>query len=237
MKKIGIYFLSFVFVTASLIACGGGGDDDIEPTPTPTNRAPSVPTLSTPANNLVCVDNVVIFQWNNSTDPDGDAISYKIEVAKDNGFTQIEHSLTSVSPSQSMSLEKGKNYFWRVKATDSKNLASEWSTTFKLQTEALGVVNHAPFVPALFAPTMNSTLQTTSTTLSWETTDSDSGDVLTYDVYFGTEVNPVAKISSNQTEKTLALDFQASKTYYWKVIAKDNKGAQTQSQVWSFKTN
>ena len=75
MKK----FIYLAAISFSLGSCGGGGGDD--PTPPPVvNTAPTVPTLTAPANNSLCTDNVLNFQWNASTDAEGGVITYQIEV-------------------------------------------------------------------------------------------------------------------------------------------------------------
>lgn len=229
MKKL-IYIAAISF---SLGSCGGDG-----PTPQPVvNTAPTVPTLTYPTNNLLCIDNVVNFQWNASVDSQGDAINYQIQVAKDNLFSQIAHTLTSTTPSKSISLEKGIAYYWRVKATDSKNASSNYSALFYFYTEGDGITNHLPFSPVLVSPALNSVQTGTSVTLQWTANDVDTSDTLTYDVYFGTANPPTIVTSSNQSASTLTKTVTASTKYYWKVTVKDNKGGQTVGQVWSFTTD
>ena len=127
MKKT-LYILTICSV---LWSCGGGGGGDDPPPPPPVNKAPTTPSLVEPTNNLLCIDNTVSFEWNAATDPDGDAISYQIQVATDNQFSQIERTLNGSSTTQSISLDKGVAYYWRVKATDSKSASSGYSSTFQ----------------------------------------------------------------------------------------------------------
>ncbi|HEY9170328.1 MAG TPA: hypothetical protein VIN72_12620 [Lutibacter sp.] len=233
MKKI----LYTAVIGMVLGSCGGGGDDPPAPTPTPENKVPTAPTLVAPINNKLCIDNTVSFQWNASTDPEGGAITYQIQVTKDNQFNQIAHSLTGSSTSQSISLEKGIAYYWRVKALDNKNASSSYSTVFNFYTEGTGATNHIPFSPELVLPALNSVVQTATTTLSWNASDVDTGDALTFDVFFGTANPPTAKLGDNQTAKTLNVNLTASANYYWKVVVKDNKGGVTIGQIWNFKTD
>lgn len=229
----------FLYITAigiALWSCGGGGDDP-KPLPPAENKVPSTPTLVAPTNGNLCIDNSVSFQWNASTDPDGDPITYQIQVAKDNLFTQIAHTLSGTATNQSISLEKGVAYYWRVKATDSKSLSSGYSTVFNFYTEGDGETNHLPFSPELIKPDLNSILQTATATLEWNASDVDVNDALTFDVFFGIVNPPITKIGNNQTAKTLDVNLDASKSYYWNVVVKDNNGGETIGQTWNFKTD
>jgi|OpeIllAssembly_1097287.scaffolds.fasta_scaffold24753_2 hypothetical protein len=223
-------------LSISLWSCGGGGGET--PTPPPiVNTAPTVPTLTYPSNNLLCIDNVLNFQWNASTDSQGDAITYQIEVSKNAQFSPLAHNVSSTTASKSITLEKGIAYYWRIKATDSKSAASNYSTTFSFYTEGVGVTNHLPFSPVLVSPALNS-LQTTATVnLQWTANDVDAGETLTYDVYFGTESTPTTIVSANQSVNSSSRTVATSTTYYWKVVVKDSKGGQTVGQVWSFTTD
>lgn len=69
-----------------------------------------------------------------------------------------------------------------------------------------------------------------------EATDADA-DPLTFDVYFDTNENPTTKVSENKTETTYnATGLTAATKYYFKVVIKDDKGASSIGQVWSFTT-
>ena len=233
MKK----FIFTLVLGTALWSCGGGGGGDTPPPPPPVNKAPTTPTLVYPTNNLLCINNVLDFNWNAATDPEGDAITYQVQVATDANFTQIVHTVTETSTVRTLSLEKGIAYYWRVKATDSKNLSSSYSSTNQFYTEGNGVSNYLPFSPVLVSPTLNTTETGTTTTLQWTASDVDTSDVLTYDVYFDTVNPPVAIASSNLTTNTLDVSLTASTTYYWKVVVKDDKGGQTIGQIWSFVTD
>ena len=228
--------LYIAILSISLWSCGGGGGDT--PTPPPVvNTAPTVPTLTSPTNNLLCTDNVLNFQWNASTDSQGDAITYQIEVSKNAQFSQIAHTQTSATTSKSITLEKGIAYYWRVKATDSKSAASNYSATFNLYTEGVGITNHLPFSPVLVSPALNSVQTAATINLQWTASDADTSDTLTYDVYFGTANPPTAIVSANQSASSLSRTVAASTKYYWKVTVKDGKGGQTIGQVWNFTTD
>ncbi|GGA67715.1 hypothetical protein GCM10008015_05580 [Flavobacterium palustre] len=230
MKK---YILT-LFIGLLLISCGGGDDSsDV----TKKNKAPSIPTLIAPANNLLCIDNSVAFQWNAASDPDSDAITYQIEIAKDNQFSQINYTNSSTTPGKTISLGKGVRYYWRVKAIDSKNLSGSYSSVFQFYTEGTALTNHLPFAPSLVKPELSSVVSDNSVVLEWIASDVDANDVLTYDVYFGTTNPPTAKVSSGQSLKTYTQSLNASGTFYWSVDVKDNKGGISKGQVWQFVKN
>ncbi len=232
MKK----FIYIATISFSLWSCGGGGGET--PTPQPVvNTAPTVPTLTYPTNNLLCIDNVLNFTWNASTDAEGGVITYQIEVSKNTQFSTLAHNVTSTTASKSITLEKGIAYYWRVKATDSKSAASNYSATYNFYTEGVGVTNHLPFSPVLVSPALNSVQTAANVNLQWSASDVDASDALTYDVYFGTANPPTVVTSANQNASTLTKTVTASTTYYWKVVVKDGKGGQTVGQVWNFTTD
>lgn len=232
MKKlllIGV--LAFVFN-----ACGGSDDGGGDPPPPPVNNPPPTPAMVYPGNNELCIDNAVTFSWNAVTDPNGDAVTYKFDVALDQGFSSIQHSISSASTSHTLSLEKGVAYYWRILARDSKGAESAYATAHQFYTEGEGDSNHLPFAPILVAPALNSVVTDASVSLSWTASDVD-GDPLTFDVYFESGNTPTQKVAENISENSYTVSVSGSSNYSWKVVVKDDKGGQTIGQVWNFKTD
>jgi len=218
------------------LSCGSDSSEPTDPPPT-ENTAPSTPVQTYPANNELCIDNTVNFQWNASTDPESNPISYVVEVSENNSFSPLTTSKTVSSTSTSIALDKGVAYYWRVKATDSQNASSSPSSANGFYTEGEGVTNYTPFAPDVVSPDLGSTVQTATVTLKWSSSDVDN-DALTYDVYVGTTNPPTTMVSQNQTEDTYIIDpLTASISYYWKIDVKDGKGGQTIGQVWNFTTD
>lgn len=232
MKKTYLYLL----VVFSLIIFSCGREDGPEEIQLDENTAPTVPNKVFPLENTVCTDNNVIFQWSPSTDAEGNRITYRIEVSENSSFSPISHIQESFSESRLISLDKGKAYYWRMKAVDSRSAESAYSSAVQFLTEGEGMSNHIPFAPTLVTPALNSEIDGTNTILSWTSSDVDS-DPLTFDVYLDTNENPSTKVSENQTEKTYnAAGLFSSTKYYFKVVVKDDKGAISTGQVWSFST-
>jgi hypothetical protein len=234
MKKAYLYLI--VFSVSILFSCSSGGDDDVKKPDPVENTAPTVPSQVYPLNNTVCIDNNVVFEWNASTDAEGNSISYQIELSENSSFSPISNSASSSSTSKLVSLTKGKSYYWRLKARDSKGNESDYSSVSQFLTEGDGVSNHLPFAPSLLAPALNSEIDGTSTTLSWQASDVDQ-DPLVFDVYLDTNADPTTKVSENQSATTFdASGLSASSTYYFKVVVKDDKAGISIGQVWSFTT-
>ncbi len=99
------------------------------------------------------------------------------------------------------------------------------------------VFNRPPSTPTNVYPPNDATDIPIEVTLSWQCTDPD-GDELLYDIYFGTNSSNLSLIEQNHDSTTYHLDFLLNNntTYYWKIVAKDTKGATSQSEVWSFTT-
>ncbi len=75
-------------------------------------------------------------------------------------------------------------------------------------------------------------------TFSWEAAVDPEGDSVSYDLYLDTAENVTTLIAENLTETnfTLGTRLNLITEYYWKVIAKDSKGASTESDVNGFVT-
>ncbi|AOT71976.1 DVUA0089 family protein [Geosporobacter ferrireducens] len=78
--------------------------------------------------------------------------------------------------------------------------------------------------------------------LSWSCSDPD-GDVLTYDIYLGTDKALVENLDPSVKKKTgynsatyLPGKLDSLTTYYWRITAKDDKGGQTTGPLWKFTT-
>ena len=158
----------------------------------------------------------VYFYWNNGT-------MIGVDTNVPSGGT------ASIGP---LSLSYDTQYHWYAIANDTQfeNQSSIWSFTTKSAP-----VNHPPSKPSNPTPSDEAADVSVDTALSWQCNDPD-GDPLTYDVYFGTTTNP-PKVSNNQSSTLYDLDtLQYSTTYYWKIVAWDNKGAKNESNLWNFTT-
>lgn len=226
-----------ILIVASyiLISCGGSSDsEDPIVTPPQSNDAPSVPTLKDPIDGLVCTDLSLDFSWNASSDPDGDNVSYTIQVATNTSFSENLQTKSITGTSTNFNLLKGLAYYWRVSAKDTKNKSSSYSSTRKFYSEGEGVSNHLPYAATLISPALDSKLNTNATTLEWSSSDLDN-DPLTYDVYFGEVANPDL-VLENSSSTNYEVNLEANSIYYWKIVVKDDAGGEAIGQEWTFST-
>jgi hypothetical protein len=95
--------------------------------------------------------------------------------------------------------------------------------------------NQAPEAPSNPFPEDNA-VQTNSVTLTWTSTDPD-GDDIRYDVYFGLTSDPEA-VSENQADSAYTPPelLIPGVSYFWKIIARDDKGNSTTGPIWQFST-
>jgi len=97
--------------------------------------------------------------------------------------------------------------------------------------------NQPPNPPSNPYPPDGATEQPLNVVLSWSCSDPDSGDVLTYDVYFSSDSIPPL-VSSGQSDTTYEPpeSLERNQTYYWKIVAMDSHYDQTAGPIWSFGT-
>ena len=229
MKKIFLVLC----INILLFSCSNDDDGDAGTQEPVVNTAPSIPVMTYPTNNLVCIENTINFQWEPSTDAESNVPIYEIQIATDIDFTQGLTSVTTIDISKQITLEKGLLYYWRMRAKDSKDALSDYSEVFNFYTEGIGTINHLPFAPELISPEFNSNLTSNTTSLKWSAKDAD-GDSLVYDIYFGNNAASLNKIASDITENEYDIDLTASGEYFWKVTVKDGNGGTTVGQLWNF---
>jgi len=148
------------------------------------------------------------------------------------------------------------NSIWKTSTSDAYYNATNLSpdTSYELSTRTvdtngnvnnlwvnqtattLAVPNSPPNTPSNPYPSLHAPDQSINTDLSWTGGDSDTGDTVTYDVYFGTSTSPLL-VFTDQTGTTydpgtLSYDI----TYYWQIVATDNHGASTTGPLWDFTT-
>jgi len=219
---------------AAVEEAGGGGG----PTPTPPGKA----TLVAPANNKTCetgtsvsdTQSTVTFSWNASANTN----TYDVRITNLN--TSVATNKNGVSTtSTTATLNKGVPYSWRVTSKNTTTTTTTPSDLWKFYLAGDGVVNYAPFPAELKTPASGSTISLTDgkATFSWEGTDPDSNDTLTYTLYVDTvdgKQTPSSSLS-DLSDESVDVELEAATTYYWRVKTSDGTNA-SYSIIYSFKT-
>ena len=247
MRNQILKHFSFLFALI-LISCGGGGGDDtggggggggggpVDP-PTPPGKS----TLVAPANNKTCetgtsvsdTQSTVAFSWNASASTN----TYDVRITNLNTSTATNKNGVA-STSTTATLDKGVPYSWKVTSKNTQTTTTTGSDTWKFYLAGDGVVNYAPFPAELKTPASGSTvtLSDGKATFTWEGTDPDSADTLSYTVYVDTtdgKQTPTTALT-DLSAQTADVELEAATTYYWRVKTSDGTNA-SYSIVYSFK--
>lgn len=231
MKKIVLLFGGFILLLSS---CAPEDPIPVEP---------GVATLLSPANDETCLDGTslndtqsnVDFSWSTATD----AVSYEVVVT--NLLTQSSQTFTAVSNQTTLALTKAEPYSWRVRSIGEEGSTPSESDQWKFYLAGDAVVNYAPFPSELISPRSGANITPNINnliTLSWNASDVD-GDLAQFEVYLDqTDASTrIETIDYQAQETSLAVEVEKGVTYYWKIIAIDANGNQSNSGVYSFRTN
>ncbi len=101
------------------------------------NQPPTVPVLNNPSERMASTTTTPVFSWAASTDPEGDAITYDIEVRDSSGALWASVSgVTGTVTSIGSELTNRETYTWRARATDAAGAASELSPENRFEVNA-----------------------------------------------------------------------------------------------------
>ncbi len=121
-------------------------------------------------------------------------------------------------------------YYWKVvgKLNNEEDIESEiWSFT---------TLNNPPDAFDLSLPENEATNVALDTKLEWLAATDPNGDPVTYDVWLDTSNPPEVQVAFETSDVFFMPTTESGTTYYWQVIAKDDMGAATESEIWSFTT-
>ena len=197
------------------------------------NSAPTVPGLTSPADAAQLVTLTPTLTLANSSDVDGNLLSYDFQIATSSSFATIVAQATGVvqggsgstSWNVSPSLAGGTTYYWRARAFDG-SLYSSYSAyrTFTI------TANTAPTVPTLTSPSAGAQVSTLTPTLTIGNSTDAQGNTITYDIQvstsstFGTiaaQTTGLAQGGSGSTSWVVSPNLVTGTTYYWRARAYD----------------
>jgi len=192
---------------------------------------PGAFSLSSPANtSTINVDNVTL-AWTTSIDPDpNDEITYTVEWSQNDDFTGSSTANLTDTTYSITGLDDEETYYWRVKVTDSFD-----NEVYATPTDGWSFdvyIFEPPSSFSLVSPENGDTTWTGDTTFTWEqSNDPDTGDNITYKIWWATDSNFTQDLDSASSANTsIALnDFSDDTQYWWKVRAQDTNTTGTWS--------
>jgi len=204
---------------------------------------PGIATLIAPANNETCLDGTslndtqsnVNFTWNTASD----AQSYEVVVT--NLLTQSVQTFATSTNQTTIALTKAEPYGWIVKSVGEAGSTPTESEQWKFYLAGDAVTNYAPFPTELISPRSGANITpdiNNLVILNWNGSDVD-GDLESFEVYLdqndATTLNTTLPFQNNNN--SIEVEVENNATYYWKVVAIDTNGNQSNSGVYAFRTN
>lgn len=197
------------------------------------NTEPNRPIAESPTPGATDLDNFdrLIFAWS-CDDPDGDALTYTIEIATDTTFETLIASATLEEKTITVEgiFSPRSTYYWRVTATD--GAATVTSDVWEFSTF------DEPPVVELKEPFDGAPVSTIKSKFSWSVFDQDD-PVFTAKLFLlpdGEEEPVVVDLGANVEEVELDFPLTPDTTYTWWVVASDPIGKKGISEKRSFVT-
>lgn len=196
----------------------------------PSFNASPTTTLNSPANNVSLTTTTPTLAFT-ATDPDGDDVSYQVQVGNAD-FSTLHMDVTTttyasgtqqtrvVSPALT---QGGIDYYWRVRAKDpsGSDTYGAWTTARKMTTEAL---------PPSVTSGATTAITTTTATAAGEVTSANGATITERGIAYHTSTNPTTANSKQVVSGTTGsysgnlTGLTPNTTYYWRAYATNSKG-------------
>ncbi len=197
---------------------------------TVNNTAPNAPTIDLPVNDTYQNSTSVTFSWTNTTDPDKDIVSYRLEIYNDSALTleyTINNSIVEIAtPTQALAtLTPDGSYYWQVLANDSSK-----NSSFS-ELRVITIDTTLPTAFNLSSPANGTSTTDNSPTLEWDAATETNLDNYTIELSTAADFSTI-----NTTENSTTNSFSdwssvlAADTYYWRVTAVDKANNQQLSE-------
>ncbi len=192
------------------------------------NRPPTIPLLKYPGGGASDIPLNVTLQWYPSKD--SSAVTYDVYMGVTENDLKRIATLLKKNEFDVHFLKPGTTYYWKVVAIDAGGARSESSVTVFTTTQ-----NPYPFY--LVSPQKGATGLIPEVTFRWQPAYDPDGDPVTYEFYLGVTDSAFVKYADSLTEPDFSLSLTYSTLYYWKVVAKDDRGGRRESEISSFMTD
>ncbi len=192
------------------------------------NLPPTIPVLKYPGGGARDIPVTVTLQWYPSKD--STEVTYEVYLGKRKNDLKKIATLLSRNEFKVYFLSPGTIYYWKVVAIDAGGTrASSVITSF--------TTTNNPESFYLVEPQNTATGLFPKVTFKWVPAYDPDGDPVTYEFYLGVTDTAFVKYADSLTSTSFTLPLTYSTIYYWKVVAKDNKGGKRSSIVSAFMTD
>jgi hypothetical protein len=189
---------------------------------------PSTPVLASPAKNALLMNLTPRLDWKDVTLPIGTTLDhYQIQVAKEIDFVQpvIDLDISSISEYTPTSpLEPNTLYYWRVRAFNSIQEYTSWSTVFYFR--------EAMLPPTLLSPAHKSDADNLRPEFSWQAVEGAVSYTIQITDY-PTLILPTVNTTVTETTYIPIKDLPRNAPLYWRVRANGANGPSDWSTVWT----
>jgi hypothetical protein len=213
--------------------------------PAGEDHVPSVPAILSPQNGAFVPTVRPVLTIENSTDADGDPLTYQFELFADERLTVLMDGQSNVAETSGQTawevtadLTENHPYFFRVRASDGYS-RSLWA----YGTFTVNIQNEPPLSPRIDFPKDGTRIDTPSPVFSILNAGDPDGDALEYrfEVYEDSGLSAIIAASPSVPQEAGATTSWPSDTelddgvvYFWRVSALDPSGARTDSGTGSF---
>ncbi|MDB5815467.1 MAG: fliK [Rhodocyclales bacterium] len=195
------------------------------------NSAPTTPTLVSPALDARVANLSPDLTVGNSTDADGDLLTYIFELdtvpSFDSGAkrasSEVLQGLGATTSWHVSGLIENKHYFWRAKAQDGRSESAWVQGTFLVD-----VINEAPAQPTVHNPGNGAWVSTLTPVLEANPALDPEGDTVHYEFQLAKDAGFATVLQSGVsalTTWTVPSPLDDKSTYWWSVRAVDASGA------------
>ncbi len=211
-------------------------------------NAPSVPKILAPSDGREVAELSPVFTIGNSTDPDGDIVTYDFEIFSDSQMAfpvesrdGIAENPSETSWSVSEPLSDNSRYFWRVRATDGTGFSVWAYGSFFVNTQ-----NDPPGNFFVSEPADGADVDTpTPALVVTNSVDADEDQVVyIFEIFLDADLANTVAVSdgipageNGVTSWTVAEHLSDNTFYYWRATALDEHGAATATAPASFFVN
>ncbi len=193
---------------------------------------PTAPSLSSPANGGTCISLIGTLSWSAIFPP---VANYRVQISTNSNFTStVIDTISLMNTSyviRSGALSYNNQYYWRVMATNQVG-AGPWSSVRNFTTTLA-----TPAVPNLVLPPNNSSGQSLTPVLDWDS----ASNSLTYRLRLSTDSSFTTILIDTGGLSATQFTIPAGRLlnnvkYYWKVNGSNTCVTGNWSSTWNFTT-